>query len=156
MRQMLNTLALAILCALFCVVFLAIYGPHPLPASIPVHFDNAGHVNGWGSPFTLFFLPGVALAVYAIMALVAQFPESFNYPVRVTDENRSRLEELTYDLMAWMKFEIVCLCSAITWLWLQSIRHPGNAFSPLWILVFVGIVLATVAGYIVAMARAAR
>lgn len=156
MCKLLEAVSLATLAALFLFVGFAFFGPDRLPARIPTHFDAAGNANSWGSPFALLTLPAVALGVYLLLTVTARFPSTFNYPVEVTAENRPRLEALTVDLLAWLKTEIVCLSAAITWVWMQAVRHSGQKFSPLWVLVFAGAVLVTVAGYFWAMFRAAR
>ncbi|MGA2569791.1 MAG: DUF1648 domain-containing protein [Terracidiphilus sp.] len=153
MRKLLEAVSLAILAALFLVVGFALYGPDRLPAQIPTHFDAAGNANGWGSPLALLSLPIIALGVYLAMTVVARFPAMFSYPVPVTDENRPRLEALTLDMIAWLKAETAGLCAAITWVWVCAIRHPGQGFSPLWVLIFVGAILVTVGLYIRAMFR---
>ena len=156
MRKTLNAISLATLAALFLVAGFALYGPDRLPARIPTHFDAAGHANGWGSPLALLSLPIIAFGVYLLMTVVARFPSAFNYPVTVTDENRPRLEAMTLDLLAWMKAETAGLFAIITWVWLQAIRHSGQGFSPLWVLVFAGAILVTIVWYIRAMARTAQ
>lgn len=158
MRKILDLISLAILAALFLTVGLALYGAARLPARIPTHFDAAGNANGWGSPLALLFLPFIALGVYLLLTVAARFSALFNYPgwIKITDENRPRLEALTVDLLAWMKAEMVCLFAAITWIWLHAIRRPEKGFSPLWTLTVAGAILVTIACYIRAMVRAAR
>ena len=49
--------------ALIAIMFAAAcwgFSQLPANASIPIHFDGAGVVDGWGSPLTLFLLPGIA------------------------------------------------------------------------------------------------
>ena len=108
MRRSLEAIGLFALAGLLWVTCSALYGPEPLPARVPTHFDLAGHPNGWGSPAALFLLPAIALVLYCGMTLVARYPSVFNYPVRVTPANRPRLEEITISLLTWIKVEMVC------------------------------------------------
>ena len=156
MRKILELISLAILAALFVVGGFEVFGPNRLPARIPTHFDTSGNANGWSSPSALLLLPLIALGVYVAMTVVSRFPETFNYPVTVTAENRPRLEALALDLLAWMKAEVAILAVAVMWIWLGAIQHPGQAHSPLWVLVFVGAILATAAWFIGATVRQAR
>ncbi len=107
MRRTLEVVSLAGLAVLFWITWRAFYGPDPLPARIPTHFDIAGNPNGWGSPSSLLLLPAVALAIYLGMTVVSKFPSAFNYPVRVTPENRPRLQALTLQMIAWLKTEMI-------------------------------------------------
>ena len=98
----------------------------------------------------------MALALYLLMTVVARFPSAFNYPVRVTAENRLQLEALALDMILWIKAEVVCLFAWIQWFTIEAARHshgglPG-AFFPVYLLVLFG----TVAWFIVAMRRAAH
>jgi hypothetical protein len=154
MRKTAELLSLAALAALVFITINVFYGPHPLPGKIPVHFDGAGHVNGWGSPATLLFFPIFAGAMYIVLTVVARFPSTFNYPVQVTELNRERLEGLTLDLLAWIKAEIILFSGWMELAWGQAVRHPELGFKPYPVFVFLGILFATIIGHIAAMFRA--
>jgi uncharacterized membrane protein len=83
-RKLLAFIAVAALAASGALTAMAIHGTPPLPARIPTHFDAAGNINGWGEPRMLWLLPIIATGVVGLMTLVSFFPQSFNYPVRVT------------------------------------------------------------------------
>jgi uncharacterized membrane protein len=158
MYKALETICLAALALMVWVTWAALYGPDPLPATIATHFDMAGHANGWGSSKMLLLLPAVALSIYLVMTLVARAPGSFNYPVRVTAENRPRLEKLSLKMIGWLKAEVLCLVAWLQNATIVAARHPAQGFAPPVILVPVSIavIFATIAGFIVAMRRAAR
>ncbi len=147
--------SLAGLAVLFWITWRAFYGPDPLPARIPTHFDIAGNPNGWGSPSSLLLLPAVALAIYLGMTVVSKFPSAFNYPVRVTPENRPRLQALTLQMIAWLKTEMICLFAWIQWAIVASARQGRLSMSPAEIPLFILAVFATIGWHIVAMFRAA-
>jgi uncharacterized membrane protein len=69
-------LARAVLVAMFAV---AAWAWPSAPAQIPIHWDIAGQVNGYGSKFTgLVLMPIVATAGYALIGLTAVLrPEKF-------------------------------------------------------------------------------
>jgi uncharacterized membrane protein len=134
-----------------------LFGAYHLPDRIPTHFNFAGQPNGWGSPSSLMELPVVAVVIYLGMTLLARFPESFNYPVEVTAENRPRLEALTLDLIAWMKMEMVCLFAWIQWVIIEMARRGRGDLSFMALLpVFLVALFGTIIWFIVAMRRAAR
>ncbi len=57
----------------------AIWAWPSVPAQIPIHWDIAGHINGYGSKFSLLFMPIVATAGYALIGLTAVIrPEKFD------------------------------------------------------------------------------
>jgi uncharacterized membrane protein len=69
-------LARAVLAAMFAV---AIWSWPSAPAQIPIHWDMAGQVNGYGAKFVgLLLMPIIALAAYLFIGLVAVMrPEKF-------------------------------------------------------------------------------
>jgi len=158
MRKILEVIALAVLVFQTWITVDAFYGPHRLPDRIPIHFDQQGMPNGWGTPADIpFFFPLIALGVYLLLAVIARFPESFNYPVAVNDSNRGRLQTLTLGMLTWMRMEIPCLFAAIQGIILQAARHPQGGFSPRigWIILgLVILLLGTVGWHIAAMFRA--
>ena len=156
MRKSLEAIGLAALAVLIWVTWSALAGPDPLPERIPTHFDMQGHPNGWGSPAMLLLLPVIAVALYLMMTVVARFPSSFSYPVRVTAENRARLQELTLNMVAWLKTELVCLFAWMQWSIIQMIRSGHGRLSPALVPGFLIVIFGTIGFHIFALFRAAR
>ena len=156
MRKSLEAISMIALAVLVWITWQALYGPVPLPDRIPTHFDAAGNPNGWGPPSTLWLLPVVAAALYLLITVLAQFPKAFNYPVRVPDENRARLEALTLRMIAWLKVELVCLFAGIQWSIIDSVRQGEGKQSPALVPMFVAVVFVTLGWHIVTIFRTAQ
>ncbi len=156
MRKSLEAIGLGALALLAWITWSALNGPQRLPDRIPTHFDVAGNPNGWGSPAMLLLLPVVAVALYLTMTVVARFPSSFNYPVRVTPENRLRLQDLTLSMIAWLKTELACLFVCLQWFMIQAARSGEGRLSPLMMPGFLVVVFGTLGWYMVAAVRTAR
>jgi uncharacterized membrane protein len=156
MRKFLGVAGIATLGLLFLVTGIALYGPDPLPDRIPTHFDWAGHVDGWGSPSFLVFVPFIALILYMLITIVARYPALTHYPVEVTPENRSRLEHLALGMIAWLKVEMVGIFACLQFTWIQAAHRPGEAVSLLGVWIMLGTVIVTVILYVGAMIRARR
>lgn len=156
MQKTLNAVAAVAICLMWAITFLALYGAHPLPARIPVHFDAEGHVNGWGAPGMLWVMPAIVTGVFLLMSWVTRHPHGFNYPVRVTAANRPVLQSLAIATVGWIKVEIVCLFAWIQWATIESARRGASAISPWSIPVGILIVWFTIGWYFVAMRRTAR
>jgi uncharacterized membrane protein len=156
MRKNLEAICLGALGVMVWITYQAFHGPSRLPDKIPTHFNLAGNPDGWGSPRTLQLLPTVALAIYLVISIVALFPSAFNYPVRVTAENRARLEELALDMIACLKVELVCFFAGLQWAIIAAVRNGRGTLSP-WIMPPVLVVIfGTVGWYLVAMFRTSR
>jgi uncharacterized membrane protein len=156
MRRILEFVGAGALISLFWITWSAVYGSERLPARIPIHFDLSGQPNGWGSPSALLVLPVVAMLLYLGMTLVAQFPQAFNYPVRVTAQNRPRLQALSLRMIAWIKVEMVCLFAGIQWSIVQGVRQGSFRLSPALVPVSIAVIFGTIIAHIAAMFRAAR
>jgi uncharacterized membrane protein len=156
MRKTLEAIGLGALAVLFWVTYRALYGSDPLPDRIPTHFDIAGQPNGWGAPSALWLLPAVAVSLYLIMTLVAQFPSAFNYPVRVTIENRARLQALALSMIVAIKVEMVCLFACIQWSIVDGVRQGRFTLSPALVPLSIVVIFATAGWHIVAIFRAAQ
>jgi hypothetical protein len=109
MRKSIEFVGLGFLVALYYITWSALTGPQRLPDRIPTHFDISGTPNAWGPPSTLWLLPIVGTALYVLITLIAHFPATFNYPVRVTPLSLPRIQDETKNMVSWIKAEIACL-----------------------------------------------
>jgi uncharacterized membrane protein len=155
MRKNLEIIGLVMLAILCWITWEALYGPDRLPARIPTHFNLAGTPDGWGPPSTLLFLPIVAVVVYSLITVVSLFPSAFNYSVRVTSENRLRLQALSLQMVAWLKFDLACLFTWLQWSIISTVRCGHGRLSPLIVPFFLVVVFGTCIAHIVAMFRTA-
>jgi uncharacterized membrane protein len=156
MRKILEAIGIIALAVLFWITYRVFSGPSHLPGKIPTHFDLAGNPNAWGSPSMLLLLPGLALVLYLAISLVSCFPSAFNFPVRVTAENRLRLENLGVNMITALKVELVCMFTWIQATTINSARHQTLGLPPELLPASLAIVFATIAWYLLAMRRAAR
>ena len=135
------------------ITYWAVWGPNPLPQRIATHFDAAGNPNGWGSPAMLLLLPVIGAAVFATMGVVARFPGAFNYPVRVRPEFVARAQELTLEMIAWLRAELACLFLVLQWMIIDAARSGAGKAIPLLMPPFLIVVLGTIAWFVVALVR---
>jgi uncharacterized membrane protein len=155
MRKILEAISLGALAVLFWITLRTLYGPERLPDRIPTHFDLVGRPNGWGSPSALLLLPLVALAIYLGITLTSRFPAVFHYPVRVTPQNRPRLQALSVRMIVSLKAELMCLFAWIQWSIVGAVRNGSGSLSLALVPVSLVAVFATVGWHLVAMLRAA-
>ena len=156
MRKTLQAIAVLGLVFIWADTLIALYGPHHLPARIPIHFGGGGEVTGWGSSGWLWFMPAIVTMVYALMAFVKRKPSVFNYPVRVTPATRPCLESLTCTMIAWLQAELVCLFAWIQWETVESARRQFGTLSPWGILAAIAAVWGTIIVYLVSVVRTGR
>lgn len=149
MRKILEAAALIALFVDVWITYRAMGGPNPLPTRIPTHFDTAGNPNGWGSPATLIFLPGIAIALYFGITLVSRFPVGFHYPVRVTQVSLPRIQSLTLDMLAWMKAELCGMFCTLQYWMIEAARSGAGKLPPLLMPGFLVLIFGTIGVYFV-------
>jgi hypothetical protein len=111
-RALLNALAAAAVAAHGLV--LGMYWGR-LPDRVPTHFNAAGNPDAYGSRSMLLVLLLASLGIFALLTVASALPRFLNYPARVTEENRARMEPLALDMLAWLKLAVVCLIGYIAW-----------------------------------------
>ncbi len=156
MRKTLELIALLALVVLFWMSWSALYGANPLPARVATHFDAAGTPNAWGSPQGILLFPLIAGVLYLLLSVVVRFPAAFHYPVRVTPVNIARLQEVTLDMIAWLKMEMMCLFAVIQWAFVQAARSGDGRIFPRILPFFIVAIFTTIGWHFIAMFRAAR
>ena len=90
-RQLFFTLdVLSLACIAFMLASgLFYYGS--LPEQMPIHFNAGGQADDYGPRAMIFLLPGIAIATSVLVGLIGRDPNNYNFPVKVTDENREAL-----------------------------------------------------------------
>jgi uncharacterized membrane protein len=157
MRKTMEVAGLGMLAALYWITYSALNGSDRLPDRIPTHFDISGQPNGWGSPGILWLLPAVATGVYLLMTILASIRfRRYNLPVRVTESNLPFIQEQTSTMVAWIKFEMICLFTYLQWSILQAARSAEFRMSPMLIPVFLVVIFFTVGWNLVAIIRGAK
>lgn len=156
MRKTLEIIALLLLFFLWAVTANATLGRNALPSRIPTHFNLAGQPDGWGTPAMLWMLPAIGTGVYLLMSLVARFPASFNFPMRVPPGARRQLEAITLNLIAWLKAEVLCLLAWIQYGTIRIVRQGEGRLSPVCVPLLLVAVFGTIAWHFAAMQRTAR
>lgn len=157
MRKTMEVLGILVLGYLYWITYWALNGPDRLPDRVPTHFDISGQPNGWGSPQTLWILPVVGLGLFLLMTALAAIKFTrYNLPVRVTQANLPFIYEQTAVMVAWIKFEMLCLFAYIQSGIISGVRAGVFHLSPAIIPVFMVAIFATVGWHLVVIIRGAR
>ena len=84
-----------------------------LPDRIPIHFGLGGQPDALGDKIAIWMLPAVAAIIFAVLTAVSRYPHTFNYPVRITEQNARRQYLLARSLLVWLKAEICWLFALV-------------------------------------------
>lgn len=108
---------------------LAIIGQTTLPDQIPVHYDVTGKVTEYGSPTTLFLLPGIMLFSDLSISFVLHFVSTdfWSMPFKVKEERKIIVYRDIISMMLWMELEIAAFTLVFTIM--SYIQKMGGALA---------------------------
>ena len=116
-----------------------------LPDRIPVHFNGAGEADGFGGKSSIWIFPAVGLFIWLLMTIVAAFPNIFNYPVKITQQNAPVQYRLAVRLIRIMKVVILLMFSFISFRTIQTAVGKaagiGKVFLPVFLVLIGGIIV---------------
>ena len=122
---------------LAAIWILAVTAYQSLPEIIPTHYGIKGQADDWGNKATIFILPVISLVLIIGMSILNRFPNIFNYPVKVNEENALQLYRKGTLLIRIIKVFFVILFLFIEW---RICDVPENNQLPVWFLPVVLIV----------------
>jgi uncharacterized membrane protein len=136
--------AIAILLAILIIVhFWAV-----LPDRIPIHFGFSGQPDAWGDKMMIWLLPTVAAILFVVLAAVSRYPHTFNYPVRITDENARRQYLLARGFLVGLKAEICWLFAFVVRQQILVALGNAQSFSMEFVLGTIVLIFGTVGVYL--------
>ena len=103
------------------IFILSIY--KSLPDIIPIHYNAFGTADNFGKKWMILSLPIVSTVLFIALTLLNYFPESFNYPTKINEDNA--LIQYTYAtrLIRYLKLVIVFIFGILLY---QTTRYPLN------------------------------
>ncbi len=66
---------------------------------VPVHYSFSGEPDYFANRNLLLLIPGSGILIYLITRWAKRFRNNFNYPVKITNENKTEQEALTLKLL---------------------------------------------------------
>ena len=112
----------SLLSVLGIIILFVIYWVNA-PEVVPIHYNIYGIADGFGSRTTLVILPIISVLTYIGLTVLNKFPHIFNFPVKVTEENKLFLYRTSTRMVRWTKLLICLLYASIVW---QQIRIMNN------------------------------
>jgi uncharacterized membrane protein len=129
--KFLETISVVLLVLIWVLV---LYSYPKLPGIIPIHYDAAGEVNGYGNKTTILIFPFIALAVYILLTRLNKYPHVFNYMSKITEENAQKQYTMATRMIRYLKLIVLLTLAFITgstYLTTTGItKGPGSWFLP--------------------------
>lgn len=124
-----------------------------LPETVPTHIGVKGQVDGFGSKRILLAMPIMGLVFYIGLSILQRFPDKFNYPVEVTDNNAEVLHLLGVKLARCIKLFVVLITSFGTCEFIELAKGRYLKFGIAVIAWLVALMMVMVFYYIIKMMR---
>jgi uncharacterized membrane protein len=126
-----------------------------LPKLIPVHFDFAGRVDAWGDKSDILLLFGLSVLFYAGLTWLGRYPQKFNYPWEINENNAERQYSLARNFIKVIKLESVWLFAIISLRMIGIALGTASGLGYLFVPLVIGITSATIIGYFIVASRSA-
>jgi len=143
--ELLGLIMMIFLVIFFFLKWSAVSGP------VPTHFNAAGQVDAWGDKNSLLGLFATAFGLYITLSVVELFPNVWNMPVKVTEENRGRLINISLYMLIFLKLIVLLLFFVLLFFSMSVLPLPVWLL-PLYLIILFG----TVALFIVRLIRAGK
>lgn len=125
-----------------------------LPDRIPHHFDFAGKPDAWGGKGVLFLLPAISLIIYIMLTGISRIPHRFNYIWEITPANAESQYRIALSLLAILKAIVMTMFAYIAWATIRSAHGHEAGLGPLFLLIVVGSIFATIITHLIAASQA--
>ena len=104
-----------------------------IPDQIPIHYNAAGDIDGWGGKGMVWLLVVISWGLYLGITFVGRFPELWNTGVKITKKNKEKVYRLIKYLIGTSKLILISVFTLL--IVFSTLAKP----LPLW---FAGIYLA--------------
>lgn len=95
-----------VICLALLIVPAITYFPE-LDLSIPKHYGIDGTPDSYGNRTSILIMPIIGIIVYSIMSMLHKHPEVFNYPIKITKENKDQLYKLGQSTIRNIKLIVI-------------------------------------------------
>lgn len=104
-----------------------------LPEQIPIHYDSAGKVDGFGDKNQLLILPIVATLFFIALTILNKFPRIFDYFIPITQQNAFFQYSKATRLIRLVKLLFVVIFGLIVFMTIQIAKGTAGGFG-IWFL----------------------
>jgi uncharacterized membrane protein len=114
-----NLFWIGLLSVAFMWLLVVYYWPS-LPDMIPSHFNVRGEVDDYASKYIILLLPVIGGATWGLIAFFGNKPNLYNYPVKITAQNKEVQYKLARRLLTLMNASTAIMFLYIQWTIIQA------------------------------------
>jgi uncharacterized membrane protein len=136
-----------ILCLLgqLFLIILPLYYFNELPTRLPSHFNIYGQPDLYRDKSAILIFPFLSLVLYIGLTILNKFPNVFNYPVKITNENAERLYTIGTKTIRILKFVIIATFFFLTYRTIKIVLNNtddlGLYFLPIYLITIIILIL---------------
>jgi len=119
-----------------------------LPDKIPIHFGINGEADRYGSTMELWIIPIIGITLMALLWGVSKFPHTFNYGVKITEENAAKQYEFSVKLMRILATIIGFGFIFIIWEIIKAAKGNQAGLNPFFLPLFIGAIFIAIGYYL--------
>ena len=115
-----------------------------IPDQIPIHYNAAGDIDGWGGKGMVWLLVVISWGLYLGITFVGRFPELWNTGVKITKKNKEKVYRLIKYLIGTSKLILISVFTLL--IVFSTLAKP----LPLWFAgIYITILIADMAFWLV-------
>lgn len=103
---------------------------------VPLHVNLSGEVDRFGSKYTIFIFPGIALFIYCLLTYLLRIPHVYNYGQEVTPENAHDLYRRGKFILRVVRLWAVLVVAVVLYEFVDLARSGSTQAAP-WLLPFI-------------------
>lgn len=108
-----------------------------LPDRVPSHFNASGKPDAYSGQWVIWLLPMIGLGSYLGLRKLSSLPHTYNYPIKLTEENIHDAYLNGSRMMKSMSVIILGAFSYITFMMVQSAKGNYNGLGQLFLPFFI-------------------
>lgn len=106
-----------------------------LPNQIPSHYNFQGEIDQYGGKSTILIAPITMAFLFMLLVIVERFPNSWNIPVEICEDNKERVYESMRLMLVGMRAMFMINAFLTTYAMSHALQLPS-----LYLPIFIGIV----------------
>jgi uncharacterized membrane protein len=134
-------IALAFVLLTICIVA---YNYSNLPARIPCHFTFPGKPDDWNGKESVWLIPVISGVIYFMLTSITIFIRFLKRPDELTTEVMVLVSGMIRQLKLLFSILFFCLAYGTIRISIGKANGLGNSFSPLFLLLMVGVIISSV------------
>ena len=141
------------LLSILSVIVLFVFFWIEAPKIVPVHYNIYGVADRFGSKVTLIIIPIISIVSYLGLTFLNRFPYIFNFPVKVSEQNRTILYKTATTMIRWIKLFICLLFTVILLQTVGNIQNYEYKLDNNYLFILIGCLFCCLIFYIIKMTK---